>query len=164
VFSQAELSGKQAELSGEEPYKGIILPLVKVLDYVRDLWSGTANGGRLYPKMLVTICVVHSPMVLVESPQKTNDPVLIPWLRVARQEAKSNKRSPWESSHQHYAIDVVHVDFFDSFAKDKLLPFAAEFFQRASRVAEILRKGGVVDDVTAWKWGQTITPIPRKTS
>lgn len=159
AFSRAELSGEKVRLSGEEPYKNIVLPLVKALDYVQDLYKEPRSGsGPLHPTILFAICVAHSAMVLVESPHQTMHPVLTPWTRVARLEAKSNPAR--SSSHQHYIIDFVHVDYFDTYVKDKLLPFAAEFFQRASTVADIIRKGGTVDDVNTWSWGLRINPLP----
>jgi len=153
VFSQADLQKDKAKLSGEEPYKSIILPLTKVVNYIEDQW----RGRGVYIKMLLLVCVVNSAMILVEAPNKTADPVLTPWIRIARQEAIL-KNTGWDGSHRHYAIDVVHVDFFDSFVRDKLMPFASEYFNRASELSGIIGKGGLIEDLHAWKWGDKITP------
>ncbi len=162
VFSRATLSGgNKAELSGDETYKNIVLPLVKAVDYYRELWSGGSSGGPLHPKVHLAVCVVNAAMVLVESPHKLNDPVLIPWVRVERHEAKPRASSQHSASHQHYAIDVVHVDYFDAFIRDRLVPFAHEFAQRASERAEVIRKGGVVDNLDALTWNQPMRPKVR---
>jgi hypothetical protein len=132
---------------------------VKVLDYAQSLWPEVLEDEELYLRMHLGICVIESAMVLVEGPQQTNDPVLIPWVRVLREEAKAKvSDSTAYSSHEFYAIDFVHVDFLESFVQEKLLPFAHEFFQRASEVAQALRRGGTVDDVNAWSWGKAIRP------
>jgi hypothetical protein len=159
AFARAELDGKKVRLSGEEPYRQIVLPLVKALDYVEDICKLVGLPDVLTPRMSPAVCVVRSAMILVETPQQPLDPVLVPWVRVFRQEAKTEEEMRISgSSHDHCAIDFVHVDFFDSFVKDKLLPFASEFFKRAAESLTIIRKGGEVDDARAWKWGNRISP------
>jgi hypothetical protein len=109
--------------------------------------------------MYLAVCVVQSAMHLVETPQQINDPVLTPWIRVSRFEAKSRSSLSSESSHRHYATDFVHIDYFDTFLKANLLPFALEFFQRASTVADVLQGWGVVDNIDTWRWGERINAI-----
>jgi hypothetical protein len=97
-------------------------------------------------------------MVLVESPDNSHDPILTPWVRVARLEAKVKKNSS-DIGHQHYNIDFVHVDYLETFVKEKLLPFGTQLFERAGAVAEVLSKGlGTIEDYDTWSWGKKITP------
>jgi hypothetical protein len=87
ILSRATLDAKRAELSGEESYNTIILPLVKAMDYHHELWKGMTSNFPLSPIMALPICVLDAAMVLVESPTRIRDPILTPWIRVARHEA-----------------------------------------------------------------------------
>ena len=91
-------------------------------------------------------------MILVDSPEKASDPILCPWVRVVRQEANADPRS-WTRL-RYYAVDAVHIDFFEDFLHKYLLPFADTFSDRVKRLEEILFEDGVVDSLDKWEWNQ----------
>jgi hypothetical protein len=91
-------------------------------------------------------------MVVVESPNHTSDPVLSPWVRVARQEANPpNQRPP---AFRHYAIDAVHIDAFERVLCDHIMPLAKEFAARTEMKQGVLLCGGRVADLDHWVWDE----------
>ena len=64
---------------------------------------------------------------------------------MVRQEAVEDRHS-W-NRFRFYGIDMVHVEFFDTFICKNLLPFAEEFRLRTRRMADVLLRGGEVNGV-----------------
>jgi hypothetical protein len=150
IFSRATLSGKKVELSGTELFNSLVLPLVKALDHAYVLFKARERPDRLFPKLVMSIGVVDAPMILVESPHRASDPILIPWVRIVRQESVEDPKSP--QRYRHYGIEVVHIDYFDEFLSKHLLPFAEEFGRRTVLMSEILLRGGEVQGLDNWTW------------
>jgi hypothetical protein len=73
---------------------------------------------------------------------------------VRRQEARRDRD---RIKYMHYAVDLVHVDFFDAFIADHLTPFADEFVSRVKKQSTILFKSGMVENLNNWRW-DTIKP------
>jgi hypothetical protein len=156
AFSRAELTGKGAKLSGEEPYNNIVLPLTKALDYYQYIFGRSKEGrARHSVHLCLLVCVVDSAMVLVESPAKAGEPILTPWVRLSRQEVRTGD-SASELLYQDYAIDFVHIGAFESVVGERLVPFAGQFFERVAAIGPYLRHGGIVEDIDAWSWGKPI--------
>jgi hypothetical protein len=158
-FSQATLNGKKVILSGEDPYKNIVLPLVKSNQYKVALDKAFVNSSSPSPTLVFCICVLDAPMLLVEAPNKAGDPILTPWIRVMRLEAK---RSDKYDSHQFFGIDFVHIDGLDLYLKENLMPFAAEFAQRSRRLERIWTDGGIVQSMSEVKWDLIQPKTPRR--
>jgi hypothetical protein len=152
AFTQATLSGKKINLSGSDPFNNIVLPLVKATKHITKLYKIEHNAQRLFPTLSLCISVLDAPMVLVESPDKTSDPVLTPWVRVVRLEANPDQKR--FLPYHFYVIDVVHIDYFDEVIYKQLMPFAEEFSKRAIALGSILSKGGVVENLDDWTWDQ----------
>ncbi len=91
-------------------------------------------------------------MILVESPEKPNDPMMVPWVRIVRHEAVEDSRN--QRTYKFYTIDAVHVDYFDEFLNQNLLPFANEFKQHAIEAEDILFRGVEVEELNSWNWKQ----------
>ncbi len=151
-FSNAIPNNKRVDLSGEEPYKKIVLPLIKAQDHAYQYYKLSSKQSVLFPKMLICICVLDASMILVESPEKPGDPVMVPWVRIVRHEAVEDSRN--QLAYKFYSIDAVHVDYLDEFLNQNLLPFANEFKLRAIEAEEILFRGGEVEDLNSWDWRQ----------
>jgi len=91
-------------------------------------------------------------MILVESPDKAEDPLMTPWMRIVRHEAIDEPRS--YPRHKFYTIDAVHVDYFDEYRQQYLLPYTNKFKQRAIEAEKILFRGGEVENLNTWDWRQ----------
>jgi hypothetical protein len=154
AFTKAIAQGDKVTLSGSDPFNSLILPLVKATDHASSLYAAGSRPSRLFATMILCVSVLDAPILLINSPNETSKPVLTPWVRVPRQEAYGDDR--W-IKHVHYVVDIVHVDFFDEFVSQQLMPFANEFATRVRRQTEVLLRGGIVDDLDRWEWDE-ITP------
>jgi len=55
---------------------------------------------------------------------------------------------------KHYAIDAVHVDFFDEYIENHLSPFVQEFARRSEKLGEVFLDGGEVPNLDSWSWSE----------
>jgi len=153
AFSRAEASGDRVILSGSDPFNAVIMPLANASDHALHIYGYRPNSDRVYPRLLISVAVLDAPMLLVESPAQSSHPVLTPWVRVTRQEPNLDQFA--EGRFRHYGVDVVHVDFFDTFIESHVLPFANEFGKRAIQLgAGPMINGGRLPNVDAWDWNQ----------
>jgi hypothetical protein len=149
AFTRAELHGERVRMSGEEAYNGVVLPLVKAADHAANLYNTAERTGHRSLTMLLPVAVLDAPMLLIESPTKSRDPIATPWVRIVRQEAKGTDTSGW---FRWYAIDAVHASYFPTYLEHHLLPFLQVFADRVSQQSLVLRSGGVVPDLATWVW------------
>jgi hypothetical protein len=152
AFSRGVPSGKKVDLSGSDPFNSVVLPLVKALDHAAELNRVGDRPNTLRPTLMLCVNVIDAPMVLVENPCTASDPILSPWVRIVRQEANTNS-DRWVPF-KFYAIDAVHIDFFDEFLDKHLLPFATTFADRSRRFGSMFFNGGVVDSLDTMTWDQ----------
>lgn len=153
AFSKAQPSGKKVEMSGTDPFQNLILPLTKATSHAAGLFGPGERPERIQPTLILSISVLDAPLILVDEPGSSIDPMLTPWVRVVRQEANPNRKTsePW---YRHYVVDVVHASYFNEFIAQHLMPFAREFSDRAIKQGPILLTRGIVDNLDNWTWDQ----------
>jgi hypothetical protein len=158
AFTKAIPTGKKVELSGTDPFNSLVLPLVKALDHASDRFKVKGEVTQLFPKIVLCVSVLDAPMLVVEDPHRPADPVLAPWVRIVRQEANPDPKA-WDW-YRFYFVDAVHIDFFEAFIQQHLLPFAEEFSRRAIQLGGVLLGGGEVSRLGEWKWND-VRPRPK---
>ncbi len=150
AFSRIELKGNKADASGSEIFNGLVLPLVKAHDHSYHLYRNrTHSRANEQPRLLLNIAVVDAPMILVEHPDKASDPLLSPWVRIIRHEARSDER---EISQRFYVVDMVHHSFFERYICDLVMPLATVFAERATEYTWFCDGVGTVPDLDNWTW------------
>jgi hypothetical protein len=159
AFSQAIPEGKGVSLSGADPFNHVILPLVKALRHGRTMFTLTTGQHLIFPIIQLAVCVLDAPMLLVEDPVRADEPVLTPWVRVARREATKDERGLLRN--RFFAVDFVHIAFFLQLVRDHLMPFAVEFAQRSITLADALRRGASVPTLDGWDIEQ-VQPLPAR--
>jgi hypothetical protein len=150
TFSKVvEKQDTSLDLSGEDPYKRIVLPLLSALDY-SFAQQRSDDPDRCEPMLTLAVCVLSARMLVHDAiSEVTRDE---PWVRIVRRETPSNN-GEIKRPGGIYAIDVVQVDFFDTFLSEHLLPLARTFADRAREKYEVLcRLAGSVDDLGTWSW------------
>ena len=156
TFAKATPSGKKVELTGADPFNSLILPLSKALDHAVPSHGVDSRATNAFPTLMLLVSVLDAPMLLVDEPEKAAEPVLCPWVRVFREEARS-KIQPWDNPwdrNRYYTIDAVHSGFLETFLAQHLLPFAQEFAARCVKNAEIVLRGGEVRSLDNWEIGR----------
>lgn len=151
AFTKAIAKGDKFEISGTDPFNSLILPLVKATDHTTSLYQPWADRPPFLPTLILSVSVLDAPMVLVKSPREADRPLLVPWVRVSRQEAHTDNS---RMSYRYYVIDVVHIGFLDEFIAKHLLPFIEEFRAHVLRQEEVILQGGQVEDVDNWRWDE----------
>lgn len=148
--------GGKLELSGDDPFNRVVLPLTKAMTHAVAL-DAFNPALEMSPLTLhLGVAVIDGPMLLVDTPENAMDPILVPWVRVVRNVAVVDvSRGQRRTS----VIDVVHKDFLLDFVDNHVLPFAEEFGARVQRLGDVLLDGGEVDDLNQWTWDQ-VRPGP----
>lgn len=140
TLSRAVRKGKGLELSGAEAYNGIVLPLVKALEYFSRSARPATTAIYYDIFMALGICVLEAPMVAVDAGGTTPKLTMAPWVRVQRQEATPGPSFPWDYG-RRYFIDFVHKDFLSNYLSDWVLPFAQVFSTQVVKHQTILATG-----------------------
>jgi hypothetical protein len=105
-FARVHRAGSRIELSGEDVYNGVVLPIVKATAYVSKLHEPSGDALYFYPELVLPVCVIDAPMV-VQSPDGTA--TMQPWVRVFRNE--TFEEATRINEHDWYMIDFVHSDY-----------------------------------------------------
>jgi hypothetical protein len=151
AFTQAIANGDKVNVSGTDPFNSIVMPLVKATDHAIMLYNDrrSANDDKLFPALILNVCVMDAPMIVVGNPDDAQSVRLEPWVRVLRQEAKPDNH---RVRYAHYVVDVVHRGFLNEFFDTHVEEFLGEYSRRLFNKADILRSGGVVPDLDNWTW------------
>ena len=128
TFGKCNRKGSGLELSGDETYNGIVLPLIKAATHFET--SSLPRDTHVYfdARLVVPIAIVDAPMVQVELKDGKLEPLLKPWIRVARHEY--DKDSPEWHKDRLWGIDIVHASFLQTYLEKHLIPFALEYNKR----------------------------------
>jgi hypothetical protein len=134
--SSARRAGKKLEISGEDVYNGLALPLLKATDHLRSV-SQFSKAHYTDGRLIVSAIVVRGPMVAVAE-DGSGGPELVPWVRVHRYEPLSDE-SAWQS-HRLAAFDVVHEDYLPVYL-EKLHEYVDHFVASSMDCLGILLSG-----------------------
>jgi hypothetical protein len=142
AFAKCSRKGKDLELSGNEPFNNLVLPLSKALDYfVKARQRGKDRRNKNYLCTLaLALGVLDAPMVGVKVAEEGNEAMLLPWVRVVRHETRQLEGSGW-SEDKLIAVDVIHKDFLTTYLEDHLLPFAESFSYTVEDHKQSIRRG-----------------------
>ena len=143
-------SGGDLELSGDDGYNGIVLPLVKAAAHFEIAEQPRSTHVYFDAHIAVPVAVVDAPMMFLELVNGVSVATLKPWVRVARHEY-DRESDEWHKD-RLWALDVVHIDFLETYIEEHLMPFAHEFGLRALAHHEELAEGkgfatGLGDDL-----------------
>jgi hypothetical protein len=139
TFSKCVRQGKDLILSGNESYLSLTLPLLRSLQYFEKSENPIRSARYLDCHLTFGIGVIDSPMIGVAINEKSHLTKLIPWVRVFKYESFDTESSNDKS--KLFAIDIVHKDYFDTFIKKKLLPFAGKFSTLILKHNDLILKG-----------------------
>lgn len=132
--------GGKIEITGEDPYKSLVLPMVSAMRQFAHLERPISSAAYFDLHLILGVAVIDAPMVGVEVKAKGHKSKPLPWIRVMRHEPNTTTRS-YEHHGMLFAIDVVHVDYLDQYIEKHLLPFAEVFGKQALSKQEVLRSG-----------------------
>lgn len=142
-LTKASRKGGQAgrlEISGEETYRGLTLPLLKAVDYLKEKTKPAHKlkslNQSLNPRFIASLAVVRAPLIGAYLHDGRTIMLAIPWVRVARVEPGTNDSG---QSNVRY-FDMVSSEYFPRYLK-VLLRDSLELTQRMQDNAKVLYSG-----------------------
>ena len=155
-MTRVQRKGHSLELSGEDAFRGLALPLLKAVDYF--VQESEPDRHRLYQdlRMVVPLVVLRAPIVAVRMKQEKAVMEAVPWVRVLRTEPGSDSR--FQLSHSK-SFDVVHVDHLKSYIS-MVLDAATEFSVRVRDFAMQLLTGEALWGFETEEGDEAVEPLP----
>jgi hypothetical protein len=134
-LARAVPKSKKVELSGEEIYRAITMPLVKAARAVKKYWTRPRDNSKelWLLRMLFPIAVVDSPLVFVGRPSHEPEIRPVEWARLGVRDLMSGREDPWRPLGVQI-VDVVRRQFLDAYLDRHLLPFSAQIRERACQI------------------------------
>ncbi len=109
--------GKKLDISGEETYRGLTLPLLKAVDYVKSQAVPEEDRERLTVRLIVPVAVVRAPLIGVYQQDGKVGLLAVPWARVCRVEPIAYEKGRFGNSRFY---DIVHIDYWNQYLSDVL--------------------------------------------
>lgn len=138
-FTKCVRKGSDLELSGSEPFQGLILPILKAMYHFQIVESPPKTALYFDCHLITGVGILDAPMIGVRISEQSNDLTLLPWVRVVRHETDELL----DISHRTklFAIDIVHKDFLKDYLDKHLLPFANKFSELAIKHQQVIASG-----------------------
>lgn len=150
-LARADRKGGGFAVTGDYPYRQLVLPLTSALNYFVDSRRPQRGTEWLSPTVVLCVAVVDAPLVVATG--TSEEPILEStlWARVTRQEA-APATERWEPA-RNYLIDVVQIGFLQEYIAAHVLPFVEGVASRMASQPEITLAGlAEVPSLIAWSW------------
>lgn len=134
-MSKAHWKGKALELSGEESFRGLALPLLKAVQHYLSL--GKPPEVRIYfdLRYVFPLAVLRAPMVGVQMHNDQMNIQLLPWVRVVYAEPPDESEAGWFANYSdNKSFDVVHINYLEQYVT-RALTTARIASKRVERIA-----------------------------
>jgi hypothetical protein len=137
--AKAARKGNKLELSGEEIYRGLTLPLMKAADYIRADSAREPDAEVLSPKFIASLAVIRAPLIGAYLHQGKIVMLGIPWVRTCRVEPANADQRTQPTGNVRY-FDVVHSDFFPDYI-EALIKDSFRLAERMLMCDEVVHAG-----------------------
>ena len=139
TLSKCTRAGKNIELSGNETYNSLVLPIIKSLHHFKVLETPPTTAMYYDAHLTLGIAILDAPMIGVHVLEKSNQLTLLPWVRVVRLE--SSEEASWWTKSNFSVVDFLHKDFFQTYITQHAVPYANDFAALAIKHQQILASG-----------------------
>lgn len=124
--------GRSFELSGDDTYRSISLPMSKAVRHYFNQATPKDQHMVYTVSTVYPLVVLRSPIVGVQTQGDSISTKLLPWVRLVR--AESAESEPFRMQTKSRCIDIVHVEFINNYAQ-QILKTSLEVAKRANRFA-----------------------------
>lgn len=129
-MSKAHRKGKALELSGEESFRSLALPIIKALNhYLRIVEPNQPRRLYFDVRAVFPLAVLKAPMIGVRMENDSIKMQALPWVRLVRVEPDETRNGQGFS--HPTSFDVVHLDYLTEYLQ-MALDAAFEIASRAS--------------------------------
>jgi hypothetical protein len=158
TFVRAERKDKnKLQLSGEDPYRQIVLPLASAVDHLKATQLNFKSQVQYRPLIVLSVAVLDAPMIVARGTPEQPQLSMESWVRVVRQESR---RESGTAQRTNYVVDVVHRNFLKEYLSKHAIPFATVLAERILEHPAIFTSGkALVPTWGDWTWDQ-IRPQP----
>ncbi|MGW2932791.1 hypothetical protein ACWDA7_13205 [Streptomyces sp. NPDC001156] len=132
AMSKAVRKSGKIELTGEETFRGIALPLMKAFKHLSRVCQPKPQHCYYDVRAVFPVAVVRAPMVGVHVIEGEPKMTALPWVRVVRVEPSSERLGFGYS--ELYAMDVVHQAYLPTYT-EKVQEACREVFRRMELIA-----------------------------
>ena len=137
-FSKYVQNGKM-ELQGDEPFRNIVLPLVKGIRHFKDYSNPPSTALYFDCGITLGVVLIDAPLLGVLSNENKNEISELNWVRVF-------KRTSENAEYMHdrskcFAIDVISKDFLEEYLEKNLIPFMELFSKRVIKHQKVIATG-----------------------
>ncbi|MFI1788941.1 hypothetical protein ACH40D_10840 [Streptomyces olivaceoviridis] len=156
-FAKAIRRGPKLELTGEDAYRSLTLPLLKAADHLKELSKPTGDHPLLFPRIVINLAVVRAPMICAFESGGENELIALPWVRVSHLEPTEGGKSGRDLSGAVRYFDVVHESFLARYL-EVLYRDADEVAQRMHRHSKEVAGGVAFSDLS--EGHESLSPLP----
>jgi hypothetical protein len=161
-LAKATEKGGKVELSGEDVYRSLALPLFKAADFVKDSVAATRDQKVLDCHFVVCLAVVRAPMFGALAHDGDFGVTSAPWFRACRIEPRTDLEAVEEGYVRYF--DVVHESFLEQYLSELRHSFEG-VSKRVLRHNEIIASGKGCwrhseDPAAAQELYECIFPVP----
>jgi hypothetical protein len=153
-FAKVLRKGSKLELTGEDTYRAITMPLGKAADYLKSSYD-VQQADQVRLNFVVCIAVLKAPMVGVYLHNGKQMLIDTPWIRVMRMEPHDKGKGEVNRANATIRyFDVIHFDYFKQYVK-VLMRDMSEFGKRCIDNWEVIKSG-----VGLELKGRQLEPLP----
>ena len=153
-ISKTVRKGSKVELTGEDAYRSLTLPLMKAADHLKGLSQPKAEHSWFSCRMILCVAVIRAPMLGVYRSGESETVTPIPWARICRLEPQQGNI---RSIVRYY--DCVHESYLPTYLEE-MLKGAHSMATRLDSCADVVALGkGVSIDGDAVVLYQVMRPI-----
>jgi hypothetical protein len=128
------------ELTGEDAYRSITLPLLKAADHIKEMSKPLPDHKPSVFRIIICLAVIRAPMFGVIFGKGRQEVVPLPWARACRLEPGYSTAS----NVRYY--DIVHEDYLADYLA-QLISAITAFESRTRGAKRVIREGRGVGDL-----------------
>lgn len=148
--------GAKVELTGEDAYRSLTLPLLKGADHLKKLSLPDPDHPLRFPRITVSVAVIRAPMLATFLNGEDHELISLPWVRVSHLEPTNSSARGHEVNGIVRYFDVVHESFLPRYLEVLARDADAAILRMHEHSEELMTGVGFSSEGTH----ETLRPIP----
>jgi len=136
TFSKSVRKNRGLDLSGSSAYNSLIHPLIKAIDFYKELKKPRSTHVYFDCHYVKGIGVLDAPMICSRTIGERNELFFSPWVRLYRS-LPIEENLPFKDA-EVCAIDIVHKNFFSEYINNHLIPYTKYFSKQIIKHSQVI--------------------------